>query len=170
MTYSGLESCIINSCSYDNETGSSSMSGVDGCAIIDSLDEDDSSCSSSKDAMGSSFSSQCLMSSKQEEEQTLDEWDTFHSLHHLSVKGKAPVTYNMDVADVEAMKERFAKLLLGEDVSGGAKGISTALALSNALTNLSGIDKSFIYYCHMFCEFFPLKYSFISRKIHNISR
>lgn len=135
MTYSGLESCIINS-SYDNDTGSSGMSGADGCATIDSLDEDASSCSSSKDAMGSSFSSQCLMSSKQEE-QTLDEWDTFHSLHHLGVKGKAPVTYNMDVSDVEAMKERFAKLLLGEDVSGGAKGISTALALSNAITNLS---------------------------------
>ncbi|KAG1355470.1 putative Rop guanine nucleotide exchange factor 14 [Cocos nucifera] len=136
MTYSGLESCIINSCSYDNETGSSGMSGADGCATIDSLDEDASSCSSSKDAMGSSFSSQCLMLSKQEE-QTLDEWDTFHSLHHLGVKGKAPVTYNMDGSDVEAMKERFAKLLLGEDVSGGAKGISTALALSNAITNLS---------------------------------
>ncbi|XP_038978114.1 rop guanine nucleotide exchange factor 14-like isoform X1 [Phoenix dactylifera] len=137
MTYSGLESCIINSCSYDNETGSSGMSGADGCATVDSLDEDASSCSSSKDAMGSSFSSQCLMSSKQEEEQALGEWDAFHSLHHLGVKGKASVTYNMDVSDVEAMKERFAKLLLGEDVSGGTKGISTALALSNAITNLS---------------------------------
>lgn len=36
------------------------------------------------------------------------------------------------------MKERFAKLLLGEDMSGGAKGVSTALAISNAITNLSG--------------------------------
>lgn len=35
------------------------------------------------------------------------------------------------------MKERFAKLLLGEDMSGGAKGVSTALAISNAITNLS---------------------------------
>ncbi|KAG5225685.1 rop guanine nucleotide exchange factor [Salix suchowensis] len=33
--------------------------------------------------------------------------------------------------------ERFAKLLLGEDMSGGGKGVSSALALSNAVTNLS---------------------------------
>lgn len=36
------------------------------------------------------------------------------------------------------MKERFAKLLLGEDMSGGGKGVGTALAISNAITNLSG--------------------------------
>ncbi|CAH8320451.1 unnamed protein product [Eruca vesicaria subsp. sativa] len=35
------------------------------------------------------------------------------------------------------MKERFAKLLLGEDMSGGGKGVSSALTLSNAVTNLS---------------------------------
>lgn len=34
------------------------------------------------------------------------------------------------------MKERFAKLLLGEDMSGSGKGVSTALAISNAITNL----------------------------------
>ncbi|PRQ57451.1 putative PRONE domain-containing protein [Rosa chinensis] len=39
--------------------------------------------------------------------------------------------------DVEAMKEKFAKLLLGEDITGGYKGLSTALALSNAITNLA---------------------------------
>jgi hypothetical protein len=37
------------------------------------------------------------------------------------------------------MKERFAKLLLGDDMSGGAEGVCTALAISNAITNLSGI-------------------------------
>ncbi|MED6204805.1 Rop guanine nucleotide exchange factor 12 [Stylosanthes scabra] len=39
--------------------------------------------------------------------------------------------------DMEQMKERFAKLLLGEDMSGGGKGVSSALALSNAFTNLA---------------------------------
>ncbi|GAB2269401.1 Rop guanine nucleotide exchange factor 12 [Dionaea muscipula] len=39
--------------------------------------------------------------------------------------------------DVELMKEKFAKLLLGEDMSGGGKGVSSALALSNAITNLA---------------------------------
>ncbi|XP_042449541.1 rop guanine nucleotide exchange factor 1-like [Zingiber officinale] len=42
-----------------------------------------------------------------------------------------------DFSEVEMMKERFAKLLLGEDMSGGGKGVCTALAISNAITNLS---------------------------------
>lgn len=45
--------------------------------------------------------------------------------------------------ELEMMKERFAKLLLGEDMSGGSKGVSTALAIANAITNLSGILSSF---------------------------
>lgn len=36
------------------------------------------------------------------------------------------------------MKERFVKLLLGEDMTGRGKGVSSALALSNAITNLAG--------------------------------
>ncbi|XP_071733472.1 rop guanine nucleotide exchange factor 12-like [Rutidosis leptorrhynchoides] len=40
-------------------------------------------------------------------------------------------------ADMDIMKERFGKLLLGEDMSGGGKGVSSALALSNAITNLA---------------------------------
>ncbi|GMJ12678.1 ROP (rho of plants) guanine nucleotide exchange factor 1 [Hibiscus trionum] len=42
-----------------------------------------------------------------------------------------------DLSGVEMMKERFAKLLLGEDMSGGGKGVCTALTISNAITNLS---------------------------------
>jgi hypothetical protein len=45
------------------------------------------------------------------------------------------------------MKERFAKLLLGDDMSGGAKGVCTALAISNAITNLSG---SMSFYWHLY--------------------
>ncbi|CAI8617166.1 unnamed protein product [Vicia faba] len=44
---------------------------------------------------------------------------------------------DLDLSEVEMMKERFAKLLLGEDMSGGGKGVCTALAISNAITNLS---------------------------------
>ncbi|XP_019151424.1 PREDICTED: rop guanine nucleotide exchange factor 5-like [Ipomoea nil] len=40
------------------------------------------------------------------------------------------------IPELEMMKERFAKLLLGEDMSGCGKGVSTALAISNAITNL----------------------------------
>ncbi|XP_076953345.1 rop guanine nucleotide exchange factor 7-like [Bidens hawaiensis] len=39
-------------------------------------------------------------------------------------------------SEIEMMKERFAKLLLGEDMSGCGKGVCTALAISNAITNL----------------------------------
>ncbi|GFP99658.1 rop guanine nucleotide exchange factor 12 [Phtheirospermum japonicum] len=39
--------------------------------------------------------------------------------------------------NMEMMKEKFSKLLLGEDMSGGGKGVSSALALSNAITNLA---------------------------------
>ncbi|KAK1364934.1 Rop guanine nucleotide exchange factor 5 [Heracleum sosnowskyi] len=41
------------------------------------------------------------------------------------------------VSEIEKMKERFARLMLGEDMSGSGKGVSTALAISNAITNLS---------------------------------
>ncbi|ONK62162.1 uncharacterized protein A4U43_C07F1030 [Asparagus officinalis] len=41
-----------------------------------------------------------------------------------------------NVSDIEMMKERFSKLLLGEDMSGCGKGVCTALAISNAITNL----------------------------------
>ncbi|KAF3441495.1 hypothetical protein FNV43_RR15409 [Rhamnella rubrinervis] len=39
-------------------------------------------------------------------------------------------------AELELMKERFAKLLLGEDMSGGGKGVCTAITISNSITNL----------------------------------
>ncbi|KAL9244828.1 hypothetical protein vseg_018550 [Gypsophila vaccaria] len=42
-----------------------------------------------------------------------------------------------ELSELEMMKERFAKLLLGEDMSGGGKGVCTALAISNAITNLA---------------------------------
>ncbi|XP_078446433.1 RHO guanyl-nucleotide exchange factor 14 [Wolffia australiana] len=43
----------------------------------------------------------------------------------------------MDLADLDTMKEKFARLLLGEDASGGRRGLPTGLALSNAITNLA---------------------------------
>ncbi|KAM0934037.1 putative PRONE domain, Rop guanine nucleotide exchange factor [Dioscorea sansibarensis] len=141
VTYNGLESFILNSCSHDNISGNGGMimSGADGCATTDSLDEDATSCSSSKDASGSSFSSQYLASSKkEEEEQPPHDLDFLGSLDHVCPKGKAqPTAYSLCISDGEVMKEKFAKLLLGEDVSGGTRGISTALALSNAIINLS---------------------------------
>ncbi|XP_015584421.2 rop guanine nucleotide exchange factor 3 isoform X1 [Ricinus communis] len=42
----------------------------------------------------------------------------------------------VDSAELEMMKERFSKLLLGEDMSGSGKGVCTAVTISNAITNL----------------------------------
>lgn len=48
------------------------------------------------------------------------------------------------------MKERFSKLLLGEDMSGHGKGVSSALALSNAITNVAGVFNLFHFVLHMY--------------------
>ncbi|KAK1286431.1 Rop guanine nucleotide exchange factor 1 [Acorus calamus] len=132
MSYSGLESCIRSSYSYENDSGTSREA-------TDSLDEeDDTSCSSSKDAFGS-FSSQWLVN--KQDEHGLDKWEeqgsTFSSPQQSFSACRGKPIYTMQVSDIETMKEKFSKLLLGDDISGGCKGISTALVLSNAITNLS---------------------------------
>ncbi|KAL9328381.1 hypothetical protein ACSQ67_003384 [Phaseolus vulgaris] len=126
MTYNGLESCLLNNQSYEDE---SRTSRGDEC-ITDSFD-DDSSCSSSKDAFGS-FSSKCLTMKR--DDKGLEEWELSESPQDFYVKDKP---YGMEHSDIEAMKEKFSKLLLGEDVTGGNKGLSTALAISNGITNLA---------------------------------
>lgn len=45
--------------------------------------------------------------------------------------------------EVELLKERMAKLLLGEDMSGSGEGVCPALAISNAITNLYGTFLTF---------------------------
>ncbi|MED6125979.1 hypothetical protein PIB30_073828 [Stylosanthes scabra] len=45
--------------------------------------------------------------------------------------------------EVEMMKERFAKLLLGEDISGRGNEAPTTLAISNVITNLCVYDHLF---------------------------
>ncbi|XP_071705497.1 rop guanine nucleotide exchange factor 14-like [Rutidosis leptorrhynchoides] len=116
MTYNGLKSCILNTNSCDDESIASRGDEYP----TDSLDEDDSSCSSSNNALGS-FSSHWETMKK--DEQHSDEWKPLPT---------APIS------DVEIMKEKFAKLLLGEDTTGGSKGHSSALALSNSITKLAG--------------------------------
>ncbi|KAL5723533.1 hypothetical protein ACHQM5_006922 [Ranunculus cassubicifolius] len=130
-TYNGLESIILNSSNYDDE---SSTSRGDGC-VTDSLDEVDSCSSSSKGASGS-FSSQCLVNKY--DQHGLDEWeDEVVSKRTKESYVKEEQSISIQVLDVNTMKEKFAKLLLGDDVTGGSKGLTTALSLSNAITNLA---------------------------------
>lgn len=56
----------------------------------------------------------------------------------------------LHIVDTEMMKDRFTKLLLGEDMSGGGKGVSSALALSNAITNLAGKSSSLGFFLVIF--------------------
>ncbi|XP_023000612.1 rop guanine nucleotide exchange factor 3-like isoform X1 [Cucurbita maxima] len=55
--------------------------------------------------------------------------------YKLNAGDKADDQDAMD-SETEMMKERFAKLLLGEDMSGSGKGVCTAVTISNAITNL----------------------------------
>ncbi|GJN15202.1 hypothetical protein PR202_gb02096 [Eleusine coracana subsp. coracana] len=48
-----------------------------------------------------------------------------------------PVRREGPPSDAEMVRDKFSKLLLGEDMSGTGKGVSSALALSNAITNLA---------------------------------
>ncbi|KAL5211804.1 hypothetical protein ABZP36_022651 [Zizania latifolia] len=150
MTYNGLENCIINS-PYDDDSGVSATTGADGCVTTDSLDDEVSSCSSSKDVLSSSFSSHCHQLSKQEEH-SLYELDMLSAVHLLPVKGKKPITYTLSASDIETMREKFGKLLLGDDASGGARGVCSALALSNAISNLSATIFGELWKLEPLCE------------------
>lgn len=136
VTYTGLESCIQKSPAHKNE---GDMTRGDGITTdsIDELEAAAASCcsSSNKNAFGS-VSSHWKM--KKWFEQELEEW----GVREIPPQGFYKVTehpiYSMYKSDVEPMRERFAKLLLGDDITGGRKALSTSLALSNAITNLAG--------------------------------
>ncbi|GAU41029.1 hypothetical protein TSUD_133360, partial [Trifolium subterraneum] len=62
--------------------------------------------------------------------------DEKENKHKSNLEHSKFTTIDLKISDVDMMKERFAKLLLGEDMSGSGKGVCTALAISNAITNL----------------------------------
>ncbi|XP_010516742.1 PREDICTED: rop guanine nucleotide exchange factor 14-like isoform X1 [Camelina sativa] len=127
MTYDGLETCIINNQSLVEEESGTSRG--DECST-DLLDDDAFlRCSSSRD-VSESFSSKSLP-----RKTSSDDWDFERSPKHLYRKEKPG--YALCCSDVTDMKEKFSKLLLGEDVTGGCNGVQTALALSNAITHLA---------------------------------
>ncbi|CAI7779242.1 unnamed protein product [Closterium sp. NIES-54] len=62
-----------------------------------------------------------------------DENSLFYDDPDLAVDDYIP----KDRHDLELMRERLSKLLLGDDPSGGAKGCGPALAMANAITSVS---------------------------------
>ncbi|GAA0175984.1 guanyl-nucleotide exchange factor [Lithospermum erythrorhizon] len=127
VTYYGLESCMQDSHSYDNDSGTSRE---DICPT-DSFCDDASSCSSSNNVFGSVSSHYTPLKRDNGGNYECDS----SSPQHLFEKPKP--AYESHSCDIDTMKEKFSKLLLGEDTTGGAKGVSTALALSNAITSLA---------------------------------
>nr|GMD99242.1 rop guanine nucleotide exchange factor 14 [Ipomoea batatas] len=130
-TYDGLESCIKQSQSYDNESSTSRCDK----SVTDSLFDDDSSSTSSNTAFMSSLSSQRTTTVKKGSHGP-ETWEFSASPQHFCVKEKA-ASQSFEYSDMEAMRVKFSKLLLGEDMTGGSNGLSTALALSNAISSLS---------------------------------
>nr|GLL46442.1 rop guanine nucleotide exchange factor 1-like [Ipomoea trifida]GME05168.1 rop guanine nucleotide exchange factor 1-like [Ipomoea batatas] len=55
---------------------------------------------------------------------------------HVFIPTMKPPKSEIEMSEVELMKNQFVKLLLGEDMSGGRKGMCIALVISNAITNL----------------------------------
>ncbi|PHU02947.1 hypothetical protein BC332_28198 [Capsicum chinense] len=55
------------------------------------------------------------------------------------------IALRTQLSDVETMKQKFAKLLLGEDVTGEIKEFSTVLALSNTITSLAAAQLLLLY-------------------------
>ncbi|CAH2039320.1 unnamed protein product [Thlaspi arvense] len=53
-----------------------------------------------------------------------------------SESGETLAVQEISEPELDTMKERFSKLLLGEDMSGSGKGVCTAVTISNAITNL----------------------------------
>ncbi|KAK1361444.1 Rop guanine nucleotide exchange factor 14 [Heracleum sosnowskyi] len=120
--------------SYEHDGGTSRGDG-DGC-LTDSVDEEYSSCSSSNNASGS-FSSHWTSTKSKRDEKLHDEWRLSDSPQKIYVKEKQ--AYKVENLDVGMLKQKFAKLLLGDDITGGRTGVSSALALSNAITNLAAL-------------------------------
>ncbi|CAA7411141.1 unnamed protein product [Spirodela intermedia] len=146
-TYSGLESCILNHGGYSCGTEYSASQASD------SQVGDELSCSSSSKGEDSFASSSPGWPAAgggggSEEECGLlaGDWAAVRSPYPFyrgrrpprssEDKDKVPI-YSTGFADVESMKEKFARLLLGEDGSGGRRGVATAVALSNAISNLA---------------------------------
>ncbi|MFS8002720.1 putative PRONE domain, Rop guanine nucleotide exchange factor [Helianthus anomalus] len=116
MAYNGIGNCIQSANTCEDESVKSKR---DECHN----DEDSSSCSSNNVSRSLSFHSKM-------DDQEPDGWE--HSANPRQCVAIEKPSSHMDI-----MKEIFAKLLLGEDPTGGSKGHSSALALSNSITKLA---------------------------------
>ncbi|KAL7588443.1 hypothetical protein Lser_V15G38757 [Lactuca serriola] len=122
----------LDTCEEEEEFGGNTSSSSDFTTLFEtSLNEqhitsfEDSSSPSSKDVN--------ILNHEVEAPHCTDSDSSVQPLlgqRNLGKQGPTPLS------EIEMMKERFSKLLLGEDMSGCGNGVCTALAISNAITNL----------------------------------
>ncbi|KAK1298431.1 Rop guanine nucleotide exchange factor 1 [Acorus calamus] len=111
--------------------GDSESNGVEeGESFTDSVDEEFPGSSSSSD---SSDATTMVGDNEVAQDGPLCKLGDLEKTHSEDVKAEKR---EIRISEIEMMKERFSKLLLGEDMSGSGKGVCTALAISNAITNL----------------------------------
>ncbi|KAL6987688.1 Rop guanine nucleotide exchange factor 7 [Sarracenia purpurea var. burkii] len=101
------------------EEGRESISSSDYLVSEATVNEEHSHSSSTEDS-----SSHCANS------------DVSESLEKPHLDDRKLEKQGPSLSEIKMMKERFSKLLLGEDMSGSGNGVCTALAISNAITNL----------------------------------
>ncbi|KAJ0901993.1 putative PRONE domain, Rop guanine nucleotide exchange factor [Helianthus annuus] len=135
---------VVNNSAYDEEEDDDDddspctlvdLSKKETKAYLNTCEEEDENSSSSFDESFetnlnehvTSFDDSCSQSSVDVNREVEDEEKTLLGEEKVEDHG---------VSEIEMMKERFSKLLLGEDMSGCGNGVCTALAISNAITNL----------------------------------
>lgn len=106
---------------YDEEINSSALSSLDSFGILQRTSTDSSSSPDHRHLLESSTRSGSL---------------PIHLLKYYCLT----LYIFLLVADMQLFKSRISKLLLGEDMSGCGKGVTTALAISNSITNLFGMN------------------------------
>ncbi|XP_047977065.1 rop guanine nucleotide exchange factor 7-like [Salvia hispanica] len=105
------------------------------CTFRENMDSSGESSISSSDflALGLSSSSSSSFQDSSSQPSTSEASEESHKIHVEEMKFEKK---RSSLSEFEMMRERFSKLLLGEDMSGRGNGASTASAISNAITNL----------------------------------
>ncbi|KAF8105101.1 hypothetical protein N665_0163s0071 [Sinapis alba] len=98
--------------------------------------ESSSCCSSSDFLISDTIRREEEQSPRSTEDFTASPLSSRWSVKNVDDADKKKIRPDSTVSEIEMMKERFSKLLLGEDMSGSGNGVCTALAISNAITNL----------------------------------
>ncbi|KAI3912544.1 hypothetical protein MKW98_021006 [Papaver atlanticum] len=122
-------------CSISSESPSTSNEDRNRSSTTSSSSSSEESCSSPPPQLDWPINNNSSTTNTDGEKPHLGVAETTAMENVDTIKLEKQVSTNR-ISEIEMMKERFSKLLLGEDMSGSGKGVCTALAISNAITNL----------------------------------